>query len=269
MRPLAEWPLASRRGIRAVLTDIDDTLTHDGKLPAIAYAALERLHDAGLLVIPVTGRPAGWCDLIARFWPVDAVIGENGALYMRYDRAERQLHRRFHLSEAEQHDAQHRLRALGQRILHDVPGTALAADQPYRACDLAIDFCEDVAPLPDAAISRIVDLCEAAGATAKVSSIHVNAWFGSWNKLTMAKRLFADEFALDFDAIDHAIAYAGDSPNDAPMFAAVPNGVGVANVLRFRDRMDALPAWVTPSEGGAGFAELADALLAARQAQGS
>ena len=95
LRPVADFPRAARARVRAVLTDIDDTLTSDGRLPAVAYAALEKLRDAGLLVVPVTGRPAGWCDLIARQWPVDAVVGENGAFYFRYDDKARKMIRRY------------------------------------------------------------------------------------------------------------------------------------------------------------------------------
>ncbi|HSW82007.1 MAG TPA: hypothetical protein VLH12_00930, partial [Usitatibacter sp.] len=65
MKPLAEFPIEERGRIRGVFADIDDTLTSHGRLFAAAYGALERLQNAGLLVIPVTGRPAGWCDHIA------------------------------------------------------------------------------------------------------------------------------------------------------------------------------------------------------------
>lgn len=262
MTPLADWPKDARRKVRAVLTDIDDTLTHDGRLPAASYAALERLQAAGFIVVPVTGRPAGWCDLIARFWPVDAVVGENGALYFRYDRAARRMDRRLWLDEARFAADRARRDALAARVLAEVPGTRLASDQPYRLADLAIDFAEDTGPLNEAAVQRIVALCEQAGATAKVSSIHVNAWFGDWDKLGMARLLFADVFGLDVDRDNAAVAYVGDSPNDQPMFAHFANSIGVANVARFR--LDQPPAYVARGEGGAGFVEVAQALLAAR-----
>ena len=88
-------PEAIRRNVRGVLADIDDTITTHGHLTPEAYHALARLRAAGKLVIPITGRPAGWCDHIARMWPVDAVVGENGALFMRYDNTRRKLVRRF------------------------------------------------------------------------------------------------------------------------------------------------------------------------------
>ena len=262
MRPLAAMPAAARRGVRGILLDIDDTLTTHGRLTASAYAALERLRAAGRLVIPITGRPAGWCDHIARMWPVDAVVGENGAFYMRYDAAARRLGKRFMVDDATRRADRARLAAIGERIIGAVPGCALASDQLYREADLAIDFREDVAPLPRASVDRIVALMEAEGMTAKVSSIHVNGWFGAWDKLSMTRTLFAEAFGIDLDRERERFVFVGDSPNDAPMFAFFPNAVGVANVREFADRISALPAYVTEREAGAGFAELADFLLA-------
>lgn len=264
MRPLAEFPAEDRAAVRAVFTDIDDTLTLDGRLPAHAYAALERLQRAGLVVVPITGRPAGWCDLIARFWPVDAVVGENGAFWFRYDHAARRMTRRYWKSDAERAADRARLDALRDRILAAVPGAAVAADQAFRDADLAIDFREDVAPLADAEIDRIVALFADAGAVAKVSSIHVNGWFGDWDKLSMTKDLAARAFGWDLDAEPERFVFVGDSPNDAPMFGHFPNAVGVANVVDFRDRLAAEPRWLAPGRGADGFAAVADALIAAR-----
>jgi hypothetical protein len=262
LRPLTTMPDDVRRAIRFVLTDIDDTLSTHGRLTAQAYAAMERLRAAGKLVIPITGRPAGWCDHIARMWPVDAVVGENGALYMRYDNARRRLVRRFVDDEVTRRAHRERLAGIAEKIVAAVPGCALASDQRYRESDLAIDFCEDVPALPRAAVDRIVALMQAEGMTAKVSSIHVNGWFGSYDKLAMTRTLCAEVFGIDIDAERAHFAFAGDSPNDAPMFAFFPNAVGVANVREFADRIATLPAYVTQAEAGAGFAELADFLLA-------
>jgi len=266
LRPLAEFPRAARAGVGTLLADIDDTLTDHGHLGAAAYAAMERLKAAGLRIVPVTGRPAGWCDLIARFWPVDAVVGENGAFYFRYDHATRRMTRRYWKSEAERRRDRARLDRLARDIPAAVPGAAVAADQAYREADLAIDFAEDVTPLPPEAVARIVALFEAAGAAAKVSSIHVNGWFGDYDKLAMTRRLFAEAFGGDVDAVRETAVFVGDSPNDAPMFGFFPNAVGVANVNDFAGRIAALPAWITPSRGGRGFVELAEALLEAREA---
>ena len=260
MRPLAELRDAQR--LRGLLFDIDDTLTTEGRLTARAYDALERLHGAGRIAIAVTGRPAGWCDHIARMWPVDAVVGENGAFYFRYENG--RLHKRYHDSDQVRAQKRARLATIAARILAAVPGSALASDQPYREADLAIDYCEDVPPLALEAAERVAALMREAGLSAKISSIHVNGWFGGYDKLAMARVLFAERFATDLDAANDAFAYAGDSPNDAPMFDFFANSIGVANVARFAGHMAALPKFVTQAEAGAGFAEIAAHLLGER-----
>ena len=264
LQPLSGFSRAARAAVRAVLLDIDDTLTSEGRLTAAAYAALEALKNAGLIVVPVTGRPAGWCDLIARFWPVDAVVGENGAFYFWHDARAGRLRQRFLQSEAERREGRDRLEALRERILAEVPGAGIASDQPYRVADLAVDFREDVPALPPQSVARIVALFEAAGATAKVSSIHVNGWFGSYDKLGMTKLALAELFAIDADSERERIVFVGDSPNDAPMFGHFPNAVGVANVRDFAESMTHLPRWITQARAGAGFVELAQALIEVR-----
>jgi HAD superfamily hydrolase (TIGR01484 family) len=256
MRPLAEL---DARGIRAVLVDIDETITTAGKLTALAYAALERLQRAGVLVVPVTGRPAGWCDHIARMWPVDAVVGENGAFYFFY--SGNRLHKRFQDSAATRSEKRARLDAIAAQILVAVPGCALASDQAYRETDLAIDYCEDVPPLPLEAAQRIAALMRQCGLTAKVSSIHVNGWFGEYDKLATSRRLFAERFGLDLGAANREVVFVGDSPNDAPMFAFFQKSVGVANVRKFENFLSERPKYVTRAASGAGFSELVDHLL--------
>jgi hypothetical protein len=258
MRPLAELP---RAGLRGILCDIDDTLTDDGRLVPAAFAAMARAQAAGLRVVPVTGRPAGWVDLIARQWPVDGCVGENGGLW--FWRGPRRLERRFAQPAAVRDENRARLDALAAEILAEVPGAALASDQRYRELDLAVDFCEDVPPLPDAEIDRIVAAFGRAGATCKVSSIHVNGWYGDFDKRAGFFAFHADRYGAPADPSEWV--YIGDSANDAPMFRAFPASVGVANVRRWLPRMDPAdwPRFVTPAEGGAGFAQLVDHLLGA------
>jgi len=265
MKPLAEFGLSARAKVRAVLTDIDDTLTTDGRLEAVSYAALERLRGAGFLVIPVTGRPAGWCDHIARMWPVDGVVGENGAFWFLHDARAGRLVKRYIVGDAERAQRAARLDAIAARVLREVPGCAIASDQPYREADLAIDFREDVPALPREDVARIVAIMEAEGLTAKVSSIHVNGWFGGYDKLSTTRLMLREVFGIDADGARDTLVFAGDSPNDQPMFGFFPHAVGVANVRDMADLMTQLPAYVTPSRGAKGFAELAEALLAARE----
>jgi hypothetical protein len=247
-----------------VLTDIDETISTDGRLTAEAYGALEALKEAGFLVVPVTGRPGGWCDMVARFWPVDAVIGENGAFWKWQDPKAGKLRTRFVQPPAARADGRRRLEAVRADVLREVAGAGIASDQPYRVADLAVDFREDVPPLSRADIERIVAIFERHGAHAKVSSIHVNGWFGDYDKLTTSKAMMAELFGIDLGREAEHYVFAGDSPNDSPMFGFFPNGVGVANVRDFAEAMSALPRWVTQARSGAGFAELARALIAAR-----
>lgn len=264
MKPISSFPEETARRIVCILTDIDDTLTTGGQLSAASYAALERLQSAGLAVVPVTGRPAGWCDMIARFWPVAGVIGENGAFYFRHDPVARKMIRKFIASDTERAANRRRLEALGERILAEVPGAAISADQLYREADLAIDFCEDVPPLPRTAVDKIVALFQSAGGVAKVSSIHVNGWFGCYDKLSMTRIFLRDRLGLDLDAARDRIVFCGDSPNDAPMFGFFPYACGVANVKDFEGDLAASPAFIASKRGGEGFVEIADQILSAR-----
>jgi HAD superfamily hydrolase (TIGR01484 family) len=262
MRPLNEFAPEDRRAVRYVLTDIDDTITTGGLLPSTSLAAMERLQAAGIRVIPVTGRPAGWCDHIARMWPVDAVVGENGALWYSYDRDKRHMLSGFVKSPGERESDRRRLDELAEEILAAIPGAGIASDQFCRIADLAIDFCEDVEPLPQSDIDRIIAMFEKAGAQAKASSIHVNGWFGAYDKLSMTWRCLREVFGEDLDSINPVCVYSGDSPNDQPMFKFFHNSMGVANVRDYT--LEHPPLWVSEARGGAGFAELADALLKVR-----
>ena len=264
MLPLASCPRQTLASFSAVLTDIDDTLTLHGRLPPQAFAALAALKAAGLKVVPITGRPAGWCDHIARQWPVDGVVGENGAFYFRYDETNRKMIRVYAQTAEERLANRERLWSLARQVLAEFPGTAIASDQAYREIDVAIDFCEDVPPLPLATAQLIAQAFHREGAEAKVSSIHVNAWFGHHDKLTMSRRFLSEALDIGMESDSVEIAYCGDSPNDAPMYAFFHNGIGVANIRPYAGLMQHLPRYVTEAEGGLGFAEFAGAVLRAR-----
>lgn len=193
-RPLTDLPIVPP--VCGVFFDIDDTFTTEGLLRFEALAALDAWQRSGRLSVAVTGRPAGWCDHIARMWPVDAVIGENGAFWFRYDRARHRMTRRFLQDDATLAANRARFDEIARRVLAAVPGVAVSADQPYRACDLAIDFAEDVQTdgLPTA--DRVASLLREAGMHVKISSIHVNAWFGEHDKLSTTLRMAADEFGI-------------------------------------------------------------------------
>ena len=241
MQPLSKLPAA---GIRALLFDLDGTLV-DERLGASAYTSLHAACDAGLRTIAVTGRPAGWCNLMARWWPLDGVVGENGAFSMRLvdGRLERSD---WQLAE----ESGDRLAGLWDTVHAAFPDAQQAADQPWRAHDLAIDFAEE-ASLGLEWASKVAEFVRAQGARAAISSIHVNCWFGDWDKLVMSKRLLAE-----LGLLPEACVYVGDSPNDAPMFHAFELSVGVASVTGYGDLLEHPPHYVTESDGGAGFAEV-------------
>ena len=244
-----------------VMSDIDDTLTLHGRMIPQAFQMLQTLRDQGLKVVLITGRPAGWVDHIARMWPVDGVVGENGGLwfYMHQGKLIQS-----YLTDAEiRLERRQRLDRLAKTILETVPGCALASDQAFRALDLAIDFCEDVPALGSQEIDQIVNLFQEAGAMAKVSSIHVNGWFGEWDKLTGCKAFLKEVWNADLSTQQDRWAYFGDSANDDPMFEYFPYSVGVANVVDFLPRMKAHPRWITSKEGGYGFVEGVNCLLEA------
>ena len=249
--------------MRGVFCAIDDTLSTDGRLTALTYAALERLRAAGKLVVPITGRCAGWCDPIARLWPVDAVVGENGAFYFRYDAAARRLVRRFLDDEATRSAQRARLAAVRDRILREVPGSAAAADQPWRETGLAIDVGEEVPRLSAAAIERVVAIMETSGLRATLGSTHVNGRFGHTDALAMTRTLMQEWFGVDLDQPGARADYVfvGASPGDAPLFAFFPYSVGVANVRDCLERMPAQPKFITTARCGAGFAELAEMII--------
>lgn len=254
MRPIKDMPAEICRTISTIFSDIDDTMTTHGRIPPTAFSALWKATEAGIRVIPVTGRPAGWCDHIARMWPVSAVVGENGAL--AFALVNGRIQRLYAERPA---DAAQRLSSIQRRVLAEVPGCRVATDQAYREYDLAIDFCEDVPPLGEPAIDKIVAIFEEAGATAKVSSIHVNGWFGDFDKLSMCKHVSETLFGQNLDA--HRATFLGDSPNDVPMFAFFNHAIGVANVKEMAHRMETLPAYLCENRGGEGFAEAVSHIL--------
>jgi HAD superfamily hydrolase (TIGR01484 family) len=257
MKTLSEF---GPHSIQILFTDIDDTLTDQGQLRPQAFEALWRLKNHGLKIIPVTGRPAGWCEMIARFWPVDGIIGENGAFYFRY--ANKTM-KRFFVNDPIKREVFRKTldQQVAPEILREVPGSAIASDQFCRLSDLAIDYCEDVEPLSPQSVRKIVSIFERHGAHAKVSSIHVNGWFGSFDKLSTCKVFLKNEFNVTAENSQSELAFVGDSPNDEPMFQFFQNSFAVANIKSFLDQLKHKPAYVTSGTGGFGFTELADRLL--------
>jgi len=284
MLPLAHWPLEQRRNIIGVFTDIDDTLTTHQAITPDALQALSDLKAAGLAVIPITGRPVGWCQPHALGdaarglppWSVDAMVAENGGVaYVPQDIDQnslqplsgkrRQRHKIYH-SEATMRAANYvRMQQVAQIIVSQVPGAALSTDHAGRETDIAIDY-NEIALLPPDKVAQVVALFQAHGMHATVSSIHINGWFGEHNKLEAARWMLRTLFGRRLDDEIERWVYVGDSTNDQLMFEHFAHSIGVANIHRFDAQLVHWPRYETPSERGAGFAEVAAALLQARLA---
>ena len=261
LRPLTELAMPRLAALHGVLTDIDDTLTADGAIAPAALDALHRLAAAGVPVVAITGRPAGWSEPFALAWPVAAIVAENGAVLLR-NRAG-QLQMQFVADAATRAGHQLRLQACAQAVLAQVPGATLAQDSAGRLTDIAIDHSE-FAHLDAAQIAQVVAVMRAHGLTATVSSIHINGWIGDHDKPSGARWAVQQALARPWNPAEWV--YVGDSTNDQAMFQAMPLTVGVANIARFLPQLQAFPGYVTQAERGDGFAELASALLAARAA---
>ncbi|MEJ8847179.1 HAD-IIB family hydrolase [Variovorax rhizosphaerae] len=258
--PLTLWPANDRAALIGVFTDIDDTLTTEG---AIAPEALRALHDlkaAGLPVIAITGRPVGWSEPFALVWPVDAIVAENGAVALVNEHGV--LAKTYQQDDATRKRNYARMQAVLARIEREIPGARRATDSAGRECDIAIDHSEFV-QLDDARIAAVVTLMREEGMHATVSSIHVNGWYGEHNKLEGARWIVRELWGRSLDEEMGHWAYVGDSTNDALMFQHFAHSVGVANVRRFESALSHLPRYVAPSERGAGFAEVAAAILLA------
>ena len=258
MQPLKALKSYDLGALGFILCDIDDTLTRDGYLLPNAYTALWKLHDAGYTVIPVTGRPAGWCDMIIRQWPVAAVIGENGAFAMI--RTESGYDLRMHPSVAST-EVKAGLKEIEEYVCTSIPGIKPAKDQGFRWFDLALDFAEDPPRFNMDTAVKIKQLCEEKGAVAKISSIHVNTWFGNYTKLDMAGDLLSTLYNLEPEKQKEAVLFCGDSPNDEPMFAFFPLSCGMANIKDFLHLMKNKPGFITSRGYGDGFADVAEIIL--------
>ena len=273
MQALNHWPLDARRRITGVLTDIDDTLTTEGAITPDALAALDALKAAGLQVIAITGRPVGWSEPFARDWPVNAIVAENGAVallssqkgFLRRAGGHQQLSKLYQQDTPTRLANYARMQQVAQRVMREVPGAVLSQDSAGRETDIAIDHSEFV-HLPPESIAQAVQILQSEGMNATVSSIHINGWFGAHNKLEGARWIVRELLGRDLNVEMAQWAYVGDSTNDQLMFEAFGNSVGVANVRRFESQLTHQPRYITDGERGAGFAELAAAVLAARAA---
>lgn len=245
----------------AVFADVDGTLTTEGRIRGSTLAALESLREAGLGLVLVSGRPAGWGECWMRSFPVQGVIVENGGVYFAPRRGG--LARVYAQPEAVRRANRRRLLRLVQAAIRRVPGARLSSDSAYTEVDLAIDYNEEV-HLGAGAAGALEAFLRARGVSAVRSSVHVNCWLGSFDKLKTVRTFLRREWRRPLERWNRRFVFVGDSFNDAPMFGAFPLSVGVANVSAVLGSIEHPPSFITPSPEGRGFEELAAALLSCR-----
>ena len=273
MQSLNSLRSASKQVLLGEFTDIDDTLTTDGAITPDALQALADLKAAGLSVVAITGRPVGWSEPFAAQWPVDAIVAENGAVALlraaedlneigiqRLSNKRWRLSKSYQQAPAIRQQNYARMQQVLAQIEAEVPSARRATDSAGRETDIAIDHSE-FTHLPQDAIDHAVRLMRAAGMNATVSSIHINGWFGAHNKLEGARWIVRELWGRDLDSEMDRWVYVGDSTNDQLMFQHFAHSVGVANVARFVPQLQHLPRYITQGERGAGFAEVARAIL--------
>ena len=263
---LTDWSPQAAKRVTWLFTDVDDTLTWRGKLPAETLDAMQQLSLAGINVVPVTGACAGWCDQIARLWPVHGVIGENGAFWIT--KRQQQFHHHYCVPFSEMRKRQRYLLEQVKQVLASYPGLTLANDQSFRFCDVAVNIAQDRTPLSAELIEEL--LLQLRQLTvfgdpvqATESSIHINVWTGNHSKRSSSQSYLSQ--ALSGEVNQEEVAYVGDSCNDEPMFSWINNSVGVNNITPYLPKLACPPQYMTRQNGGYGFAELAHFLLSAKE----
>jgi len=244
--------------VKLLFTDVDDTLTTEGQLLPETYQAIWQLAEMGVLVVPVTGGCAGWCDQIIRTWPVFAVIGEGGAFYITRPSGY-QLDWQFWHDRDQHQDEQ---QAIMQHINAQDFGFSIqfAGDQPFRFVDVAVD-CRQQQNLSELQIEKVQQWLQQTGYQVRRSSIHLNIWQGSFDKCAMAQRLAYELLDLKEEQLKTQAVFIGDAPNDESMFEFFPKTVGVSNISQHLANMRHHPKWITAAAGGRGFAEFAMAWI--------
>jgi len=259
LKPISALPPEEAARLRGVAFDLDDTLLDHGRLLEATYSALFRLREAGLSLYGVTGRPAGWADVLARVLPVEAIVAENGALVCA--REGQRVVMRDSVDAATRREREHKLQQLLARFAHRFPDFEPADDVRARVSDRTFDIGEFRQVAPDR-VAEASAFLRAEGARVFVSSVHLHATFDYADKASGAVRVLAQDSGLDATAVLHAYAYLGDSENDAACFAAFAVSIGVANL---RGRTTLRPRYITSQPMGKGVAEAAQVILSLRQ----
>jgi HAD superfamily hydrolase (TIGR01484 family) len=256
MQPFNQLANTALARIRVLAADVDDTITTDGKIPSGTVAGFEALEKAGIVVVLVTGRPAGWAQALAGYLPgVRLAVAENGLVAFDQGGERRDLGpSRGPSFFAELADNSARVRA--------VYALEVTPDDAFRLFERAFLRPASFDASALAASQKLVD----PGFEVMASSIHIHVRPSGWGK---AEGLLAALLPIDAEACarpDESILFVGDSSNDRSMFARLRRtSVGVRNVNHFLAELgEDCPAFVTEAESALGFAEVVRALLAAR-----
>jgi HAD superfamily hydrolase (TIGR01484 family) len=264
LKPLSKLPAERAASLEGLLFDLDDTVLSHGLLTREAFGALWDLHEAGLFLVAVTGRPSAWGEVIARQWPIDGAVTENGAVHVV--REGKGVHVLFDGEEDEVRSRRDALDELVATVARELPHVRLADDSHGRRADVAWDIAERVT-LPDADVAALDRIARARGARTTRSTVHLHATYERDDKASGVVRFLRLRRGIDVGAALHRYAFVGDSANDAACFSAFATTFGVANVRAFADKLSVPPRWIAPSERGAGFAEVARRILESRGAR--
>lgn len=256
IEPLADAAPDMFRDVRIVLADMDDTLVHNGRLAASTLDALERLQSAGIKTIPVTAAPAGWCDQMARTWPVEGVIGENGGFFFRFSQATGVLTRMFWHDEHERPSIRNLLVEIGREVQRRVPSVEYAEDSPFRLTSIAF-----TRPQGRKHVQDIMGAIQMSGANASANNLWILAWLGSYDMLGMSERVLRQCFDINISKHPREVLYIGDSIHAAAMFGSFQHSVGGSTVRRYLPEIGKWPRWIASEPGGSGFVEVADVML--------
>lgn len=253
MQPLSSLSQEKIQNIKAILFDLDDTFLTHGQITHEAYHALCALAEAGYALFVVTGRPAGWAEVLAYQWPIHGVVAENGGVVLWKENA------RIHRVIASKLSAYEIRQQLNQWVIclqHEFPNLPLVDDSYLRLTDCTFDIGENWTA-PQSMIACAQQKIAQLGAHSFTSSIHLHLSCLGDTKISGALRLLS--LREGFDAAEARVrsVFIGDSLNDASCFSFFNTTVGVANVQPYLKGLSVSPKYITQHRYGAGFHEFA------------
>lgn len=240
-----------RGRIKYIISDVDDTITRDGKLYPRVLDAVYRAKCSGRSIILVTGGSTGWADGYIRQWPVDAVIAESGAVFLCHNR-DGSINSLINPAIKQDEVMQKR-----RKLIEYTAPYPFSSDQCVRIFDIAYDK----AGMSPSEIKALKNILVMFGASWAESSIHINAWFGNYSKKSALKHFMENALGIKEEEYLERGIYMGDSFNDQPLFEYFPLSIGMHTVEDNRDKFTSLPAYITKGTSGEGWVEMVDSLV--------